>query len=169
MTRVRADLEFYRNSGGGVTFSGGEPLAQPEFLMALLGACRAEGISTAVSTCGAVPREVLAAAEPLVDLFLFDVKHLDPGQHRALTGRDNQEILGNLRWLAARRPGEVLVRMPLVPGANDSPENLEATRALLEELGLTRFEVLPYHELGASKYEELGFTLPRPDRCSTGR
>ncbi len=169
MTRVRADLEFYRNSGGGVTFSGGEPLAQPEFLMALLGACRAEGISTAVSTCGAVPREVLAAAEPLVDLFLFDVKHLDPGQHRALTGRDNQEILGNLRWLAARRPGEVLVRMPLVPGANDSEANLGATRALLEELGLTRFEVLPYHELGASKYEELGFTLPRPDRCSTGR
>jgi pyruvate formate lyase activating enzyme len=168
LARVLADREFYQNSGGGVTFSGGEPLAQPEFLLALLAACRAEGISTAVSTCGAVPREVLEAAEPLTDLFLFDVKHLDSEAHRRLTGQGNEEILDNLRWLAGRRPDDIVVRMPLVPGVNDSPQNLKETGDLLAALGLTRFELLPYHELGASKYEELGLGVTVPDAKTTG-
>lgn len=176
VARVAVDRDFYRNSGGGVTFSGGEPLAQPEFLLALLKGCRAEGIHCALSTSGAVPRAVLAAAEPLVDLFLFDIKALDSGLHRNLTGADNEEILGNLVWLASRRgesaaasrtasrdvhhggrtAADILVRMPLVPGANDSARNLAATQAFLDRHGLDHLELMPYHELGVSKYRELG-------------
>jgi pyruvate formate lyase activating enzyme len=168
VARVSADKDFYRNSGGGVTFSGGEPLAQPAFLKAVLEGCRAEGIHCAVSTCGAVPRADLAAVEALVDLFLFDIKAMEGDLHRLLTGRDNAEILGNLAWLAspdgAARAGDIVVRMPLVPGANDSGANLAATRDFIESLGLSRFVQLPYHELGLSKYAELGLPVldPRP-------
>lgn len=161
--RVAADVDFYRNSGGGVTFSGGEPLAQPGFLADLLRACRARGVHTAVETCGHAPAEVLDAVEPLVDLFLFDLKAADDALHRRLTGAGNALVLGNLRRLCERAPGKVLPRLPLIPGLNDGAEALAAMADLLASLGLRHVELVPHHPLGRAKYAELGMACPAPE------
>jgi pyruvate formate lyase activating enzyme len=158
MARVAADRAFYANSGGGVTFSGGEPFAQPEFLRDLLARSKSLRIHTAVETCGHAARDVFEAMEPLVDLFLFDLKVLDAGRHREATGVSNDLILENLWSLAARRAEDVTVRVPLVPGFTDDVGNLEATAALLLGLGLRRVELMPYHPLGMDKYAALGRT-----------
>jgi len=154
--RVEADRDFYRNSGGGVTLSGGEPLAQPRFLLALLAALRERELHVALETAGYAPPATLAAAAPLVDLFLFDVKLIDPARHRALTGRDNAPILDNLAALAASRGGDVIVRLALIPGVNDDPQNLDAVAALMHRLGLRRIDLSGYHSLGTEKYAMLG-------------
>ena len=156
VARVAKDLDFYRNSGGGVTFSGGEPFAQAEFLLAALARCKALGIHTAVETCGhADPRDILAA-EPLVDLFLYDLKIVGPTRHRELTGADNALVVDNLRLLASRAPGRMVLRVPIVPGFTDDEANIEAIAALAGELGIAHLELCPYHPLGRSKYTELG-------------
>jgi pyruvate formate lyase activating enzyme len=160
VARVAADEEFYRNSGGGVTFSGGEPFAQPEFLLALLAGCRGRGIHTAVGTCGHVARHVLLDAEPLVDLFLFDVKLADGGRHRLLTGVDNHLIRDNLAALAGRVPGKVLVRVPLIPGLTDGEDNLCGIAAMAAAHGLAKIHLQPYHPLGRDKYEQVGLPTP---------
>jgi pyruvate formate lyase activating enzyme len=162
MRRILADRAFYRNSGGGVTFSGGEPLLQADFLEAALARCGSEGIHRAVSTCGDARPEDLARIEPLTDLFLFDIKIVDSALHKAATGADNGRILGNLRWLAARRPADIVVRTPLIPGLTDGPENLSAVEALLGGLGIRRWLRLPFHELGIPKYAQLGLGYRGP-------
>ena len=129
---VARDAGFYRNSGGGVTVSGGEPFSQPGFLLALLGACRDLGIPTAVETCGQAKEKVVAAAIPLVDLFLFDVKAVDPARHEALTGVRNETILANLENLCRTCPEKVSLRVPVVPGLNDAPEELLAVASSLQ-------------------------------------
>jgi pyruvate formate lyase activating enzyme len=156
LAQAAADKDFYDNSGGGVTFSGGEPLAQPDFLADLLEGCRGGGIRTAVETCGYAPARELARLEPLVDLFLYDLKLMDTGQHRRWTGQGNAPILDNLRWLAGRCPDKVQVRVPLVPGVTDGERNLAAIAELCGGLGLRAMERLPYHSLGSQKYAELG-------------
>ncbi len=156
MTRVAADKAFYDNSGGGVTFSGGEPFAQPAFLLELLERSKALGIHTAVETCGHADAGVMAESEPLVDLMLFDVKVADPARHEALTGASNAVILSNLRRLARQRHERLQVRVPIVPGWNDDAENLRAIARLGAELGLRSVELMPYHELGKDKYTSLG-------------
>ena len=156
MARIAVDKSFYDNSGGGVTFSGGEPLAQPAFLAELLQSCRQRGIHTAVETCGYAPAQEVARLEPLIDLFLYDVKIVDPERHWAWTGRGNEPILENLRLLAHRGKDKIAVRVPLVPEATDDEKNLAGISALCDALGLRRPELLPYHALGAGKYAELG-------------
>ena len=160
VARVARDLPFYRNSGGGVTVSGGEPLAQPAFLRAVLEGCRGLGIHTALETCGQAPAEVLRAVEPLVDLFLFDLKLASPEAHRELTGLDNRLILANLRWLSSAAPGRVVLRFPLVPGATDDEDNVRAVAALAAELGVGSVQLEPYHGLGVGKYGEIGLASP---------
>ncbi|HEY3354446.1 MAG TPA: glycyl-radical enzyme activating protein [Polyangia bacterium] len=158
IARVAADLPFYRNSGGGLTVSGGEPFAQPAYLRELLRDARGRGIHTAVETCGqAAPDDVLAA-EPLVDLFLFDLKLVDARRHRELTGAGNERILANLRLLAARAPARVVVRVPLVPGLTDGAADLAAAADLVAALGLREVHLQPYHPLGRDKYAALGMT-----------
>jgi pyruvate formate lyase activating enzyme len=168
MTQIAADAAFYRNSGGGVTFSGGEPFTQPEFLEELLGRCRTAGIRTAVETCGLVPVQTLLDLEPLVGLFLFDVKVMDPERHARYTGNSNGVILQNLRALAGRARSRITVRVPLVPGCTDSQENVAAIAGLVSELALPGVELMPYHELGRDKYGGLGREYPidfeGPDR-----
>jgi pyruvate formate lyase activating enzyme len=159
-SRVAADMAFYRNSGGGATFSGGEPFMQPEFLEELLLRCRAKGIHTAVETCGYVPTQTLLRLEPLVGLFLYDVKVLDPHLHVRYTGVSNEAILENLRRLAERDASKVTVRVPLVPGCTDSKENLAGVATLARELGIHTVQIMPYHELGRDKYEGLGREYP---------
>jgi pyruvate formate lyase activating enzyme len=160
VARVAADREFYRNSGGGVTFSGGEPFVQSEFLVALLAACRELGIHTAVETCGHVGTATLLGAEPLVDLFLFDLKLAEGGRHQLLTGVDNRLILDNFAALAAIDPTKIVVRVPLIPGLTDDEENLRGIADVARASRLRSVQLQPYHPLGRDKYEQLG--MPRP-------
>lgn len=165
LAEVRKDRVFYEESGGGVTLSGGEPLAQLPFVAALLEACRRESIATALDTCGFAPRESLLRLVPLVDLFLFDVKLLDDARHRALTGLPSGPILDNLRALAAVHP-QVWIRIPIVPGYTDSAADLAATAALLGALpGVRRVDLLPFHRTGAAKARRLGRAYPLESLC----
>ncbi len=161
MAEVERDRIFYDESGGGVTFSGGEPFMQPAFLANLVHACRATGIHVAIETCGHADTRALLDVARDADLFLFDLKLVDDDRHREYTGASNALILRNLERLAAARAA-VRVRFPLIPGVNDDDENVRATGALIASLGLTRIDVLPYHRAGLAKYER----LRRPCRLS---
>jgi pyruvate formate lyase activating enzyme len=154
---VRRDQLFYEGSGGGVTASGGEPLQQPAFLAALFRLCRDGGIHTCLETSGYSTPRVWKQVLPLTDYVLFDLKHMDSRRHRELTGRPNQPILAGAR-LVAGSGVPVLFRMPLVPGSNDGPENIEATADFVKSLDgdtVQGLELMPYHRLGVGKYETL--------------
>ncbi|MEW6143170.1 MAG: glycyl-radical enzyme activating protein [Chloroflexota bacterium] len=152
---VKKDTLFYANSRGGVTASGGEPFYQPEFLKEIFRLCRELGIHTAVETSGHAKWRVIEGALPYIDLFLYDVKHLDTAKHYELTGVDNSLVLENLRKVVAAGK-RVILRVPLIPGCNDQPEELEALAGLAKELGIKRLDVMAYHRLGEKKYERLG-------------
>ena len=160
MAEVLRDRIFFQESGGGVTFSGGEPLAQLEFLRALLEAARGHGLHTAVDTCGFAPREALLGLVPLVDLFLFDVKLIDDARHRELTGLPTGPILDNLRALVAAHPS-VWIRVPIVPGHTDDEADVAAIAALVDELPRVRHvSLLPFHATGGAKARRLGRPAP---------
>ncbi len=152
---ITRDIPFYRNSGGGVTFSGGEPFHQPEFLIEMLKRCQAAGIHTAVETCGWASQTDLRQAIPLTSLFLFDLKIINPDNHLRHTGKPVEPILENLSLLASEHP-EVIVRFPLVPGITDTWENLNDILGIMKKNGLSRINLEPYHSLGADKYQEHG-------------
>lgn len=166
---VKKDLPYYRKSGGGVTLSGGEPTVQAGFLVEILKGCRREGIHTAVETTGCAEWEVMQRILPLVDLLLYDIKHMDPGRHAELTGRDNELILRNLEKACREDHVPIVVHVPLVPGCNDDRANLDALLDYLEGLGLKKLGVLPFHKLGLHEYEELGITCSLEDRPVPGR
>jgi pyruvate formate lyase activating enzyme len=157
ISEIEKDLIFYDESGGGVTFSGGEPLAQPQFLEALLEACAARRIHTAVDTCGFADLSLLLHLSEKVDLFLYDVKMLDPAKHREYTGVSNDSILENLEALA-RRKKAVVIRFPILPGINDCTEDVGQMAAFLSGLGLLRVDLLPYHQIGIEKYRRVGIS-----------
>ena len=159
MAQIHADRAFYEKSGGGVTFSGGECMLQPEFLSALLKACREEGISTAVDTAGNVPYERFAEILIDTDLVLYDIKCITPALHRTFTGVDNSLILENYRRLLADG-ARVWVRIPVVPGFNDSMDEMGKLRAFLEENRPEKLELLPYHDLGTGKFAAAGHGAP---------
>ena len=152
---VKLDRAYNENSGGGVTLSGGEPLAQPEAALALLDACKQEGFHTAVETCGYAEPEVFDAIRPLVDLYLFDIKAFDAQHHTKGTGRDNQLVLSNFRNLFASG-ANVVVRVPLIPEYNLNQAFARDLAALVHPLPINHIELIPYHRLGASKYHVLG-------------
>ena len=151
VAEVSKDRVFYDQSGGGVTFSGGEPLAQPDFLHALLTACRQSGFHTVVDTCGYAPFEDFERIYDLTDLFLFDIKIVDEQSHTKYTGVSNVLVLENLRRLVKKGPG-VQIRIPLIPGITDTEENLRAVRSLLSDLpGINGVSLLPYNRFGEDK------------------
>ena len=157
---VEQDADFYRNTGGGMTLSGGEVLAHAAFAAELVDGAAARGICTCLDTSGQGPAEVLralACRESVTDV-LYDVKAVDPVLHERLTGVGNELILGNLRMLAADAltARKVTVRMPLVAGENDGDAAIDAALALFAELGLTRVDLLPYHDLGQAKARNIG-------------
>ncbi len=153
---VQRDRVFYEESRGGVTFSGGEPLAQPDFLLACLDACRREGLHTALDTCGYAPAEVLLSAARLSDLILFDVKVMDSALHERFTGGPNEMIMENLRALSEVHPN-LWLRIPVVAGVNDDVANMAAVAALAAALpAVRRVNLLPYHDLGSEKALRLG-------------
>jgi pyruvate formate lyase activating enzyme len=156
LSLVARDVAFYDRSGGGATFSGGEPLAQPAFLLALLRGCRTHGIHTTLDTCGHAPWPVLDRVRSLVDLFLYDLKTVDDVRHRRLTGVSNGLILDNLRALS-ERGHQIVVRVPVVPGVNDDVESLAAIAAFAAGLPhLAGVDLLPYHPTARDKYRRLG-------------
>jgi len=156
MEEVEKDNIFYDESGGGATFSGGEPFMQPTFLQNLLEACKERRIHTAVETCGFVNAETLMASRPYVDLYLYDLKVIDNETHRRFTGVSNEIILNNLRQLSHTHD-HVIVRFPIIPGVNDSDENVLRLGEFVSSLGSVKeIDVLPYHELGVEKYKRLG-------------
>lgn len=155
---VERDRVFYRRSGGGVTFSGGEATGQPELLGLLARRMHDGGIHLTLETCGHFPWERNEAALDLMDLVYFDLKHMDSAAHARLTGQPNALILGNA-VRCAERGIPMILRLPLIPGCNDDPANLAATGAFAARLGAA-VELMPYHTLGLGKYRELGLPYP---------
>jgi pyruvate formate lyase activating enzyme len=152
---VMRDEIFYRQSGGGITLSGGEPLLQKDFAKDLLLFARRKYISTVVETTGQVPIETLLSVVHCVDLFLYDFKIFDGDKHLRYTGVPNNLIKENLEILV-KKGTNILVRMPLIPGINDNEENIEQTIAYLCRIGVRYFTVLPYHHYGSGKYQSIG-------------
>lgn len=156
MDVVLRDRTFYERSRGGVTLSGGEAMAQPEFAAGILSASKAGGLHTAVDTAGLVPWSAFETVLPLVDLFLFDVKDTDPARHLEMTGAPLGPILENLRRLDAAG-AFTLIRAPIVPGINDSPSHMEALALLRQSLAnCSGLEILRWHRLGLPKWRALG-------------
>jgi pyruvate formate lyase activating enzyme len=160
---IEKDIIFYDESGGGVTFSGGEPLMQPAFLLSLLSASGNRGIHRAVDTSGFAPPALIEETARSTDLFLYDLKHLDPEIHRRLTGVSNALILENLRSLSAGSV-KIRVRIPLLPGINDDPSNLDATGGFLASLPRRHpVDLLPFHNRALGKYRRFDrdYTMER--------
>lgn len=148
---IEKDKDFYEASGGGVTFSGGEPLLQFDFLFEILKKCKEKGIHTAIETAGNVPWERIEALLPYLDNVIFDVKAIDENKHVALTGVTNKVILKNAERLRNTVPEKLLFRMPVVPGCNDSE-----IEAVVDFVSGHRLELMPYHTIGVGKYDALG-------------
>jgi len=154
--RLLRDRIFFDESGGGVTFSGGEPLLQAPFLIDALGRLRAEGVHTALDTCGFAPWSALREAAGLASLVLYDLKLMDDARHRAATGQSNRIILDNLKALSAIH-SQIWIRVPVIPGVNDDEANLEATARFLAPLaGIRQVDLLPYHRTGEAKFARMG-------------
>ena len=160
MRIIEKDASFYFNSGGGVTFSGGECTLQGIFLLELLEACHREGIHTCVDTCGHTEPSLFRQVMDKTDLFLFDMKHMNDARHRQLVGVGNSTILANLHTLLSTYPEKARIRIPLMPGLNDSEENIAAVAAFLLPFQVHQVDVLPCHSYGRNKYEALHKTPP---------
>ena len=163
LAEIERDVPFYDQSGGGVTFSGGEPLLQPQFLAALLKECRTREIHTVVDTTGLAAWETIDRLRGDVNLFLYDLKLMDDARHRKYTGVSNRLILSNLVRLA--ESGEqIAIRIPLIPGINDDAKNLWQSAEFIARLpNITGIELMGYHDIAAAKYEALGREYPLPE------
>ena len=153
---VNKDRFFYMQKGGGVTFSGGEPLTQPDLLAEAAALCRKNRIHTVIETCGAGNYEEFKKALPYIDAMFFDLKHMDTNVHKELTGAGNEQILDNLIKITTHGI-PITIRTPVIPGYNDSEENIITVAEFIKELPhVENYELLPYHNLGESKYKALG-------------
>jgi pyruvate formate lyase activating enzyme len=156
LEEVMRDEPFYETSGGGMTLSGGEPMLQFEFTLALLEAAKARGLHCCIETCGHAPEGHFMQVLPYVDLFLYDVKEMDAERHRAFTGVSNRRILDNLRALHDAG-AQISLRLPIIPGYNDSSDHFRQVASLVSSLpSLHDVEIMPYHPLGTSKVERMG-------------
>jgi pyruvate formate lyase activating enzyme len=165
LAKIERDIAFYDESGGGVTLSGGEPLAQWEFTLALLQACKAREIHTALDTCGFASWATLERVRPYVDLFLYDLKLMDDARHREVTGAPVGPILANLRGLSERGHA-IRLRVPVIPGINDDDDSIRQIAAFAASLPrLDGIDLLPYHATAADKYARLN----RPYRLADAR
>ncbi len=170
LSEIQKDIPFYDTSGGGVTFSGGEPLMQAEFLIELLKLCGNEHIHRAVDTSGYAGSEALMSVAEHTDLFLYDLKMMDPDKHEKYTGVSNHLILDNLMQLARKRI-DLIIRIPLIPGVNDDAENLDRIGLFMNRLAnVGKVHILPYHNFQKTKYTRFemhynsgNITLPTKD------
>lgn len=153
---LNKDRIHYRHSNGGITFSGGEALYQPEFLLELLKGSKAKGWHTTIETAGYYPQDILEKIIPWTDLFLYDIKMIDDNKHNAVIGTSNQKILENAKFVAASSAA-MIVRTPIIPNFNDDKESVIDIAKFTSELeGVERIDILPYHRLGEDKYHGLG-------------
>jgi pyruvate formate lyase activating enzyme len=159
LDEIMKDQIFYEQSGGGVTFSGGEPMLQIEFLFELLKECKRNGINTAVDTCGHAPMEDFMKIYDLVDLFLYDLKIMDNKAHRKYTGVSNELILSNLNMLS-EKDKKICLRIPLIPEITDEEDNLNAIVRFVSPLkNIRQMNLLPYNPLGKDKYRRLNISF----------
>ena len=163
---VKRDMNFYLKSGGGVTISGGEPLAQPEFLEELLKSLKESWINTAIETCGAGKAETIERIAPYADMVFFDIKCMDDMKHKQWTGSGNKLILDRFLLMAEmsrKYSFDLIARTPIIPGFNDSEEEIRAIGEFIKSAGASAvagYELLPYHKLGRGKYKALGRRYP---------
>lgn len=156
MKTVEKDRPYYRRTGGGLTLSGGESLCQPAFARDLLRAAYEAGITTAMESMGCADYSVIEELLPYLDQYLLDIKHMDPQKHQEFTGRSNELMLENAKKIAVSGMTELSIRIPVIPGFNDTPEEIGAIAAFTKSLGnVKRMHLLPYHRLGQDKYEGL--------------
>lgn len=156
MKIVEKDRPYYRRTGGGLTLSGGESLCQPEFARDLLQAAQNAGITTALESMGCADYSVIESILPYLDQYLLDIKHMNPAKHKEFTGRSNELMLENARKIAASNQTELSIRVPVIPGFNDTEEEIRAIAVYAKEIGnVRRMHLLPYHRLGQDKYEGL--------------
>jgi pyruvate formate lyase activating enzyme len=176
LAEVLQDRPFYESSQGGVTLSGGEPMLQHAFTLEVLARCKTEGLHTAVETTTLTRWEHIASALPLTDLFMVDIKHMDPDRHKDATGVSNELILDNIRKLnATGKP--IIFRVPVVPTVNDTPEAVGAIALFIRELMAERadggkvlsLELLPFHRLASDKYHSLGLDYCAAELQTPGR
>lgn len=146
------DKDFYEESGGGITISGGEGMSQPDFLKELVKELKKHNLHLAIETTGYIPKETFHELAPLFDLLLFDVKHYDTNRHFEGTGVHNEQIINNLKW-AFHQGLEILPRIPVIPSFNDSIQDAAGFASLLTEIGLKKVQLLPFHQFGERKYE----------------
>lgn len=161
-----ADRPYFAESGGGVTISGGEPLAQADFCCEVLRQVRQAGVHTALDTAGFADRTELAKVAAVADLVLFDLKTAEENANRRWTGQPLGIIVDNLRWLLQVRAETVRVRVPLIPSLNGTEEHVAVMAALLRSMAVNEIDLLPYHRLGATKYPRIGMTCPLPDEVT---
>lgn len=163
MEDVMKDLPYYRRSGGGVTLSGGESLCQPDFATALLRACKENGLNTAIESTGCAKFEIIERILPYLDLYLMDIKHLNSKKHQEFTNQPNELILENAEKIA-RKAKELIIRVPVIPTFNDTPEEIYDIANFASHLpNVKRLHLLPYHRLGQDKYKGLGREYLLPD------
>lgn len=156
MAEVMKDKDYYDNSNGGITVSGGEPFVQLDGLVAIIKAGKEKGLNTAVETTGNYPLQMLQQAEPYIDHFLYDIKHLDDQILKAVAGGNGSLIKANLKYLTDKNADKVNVRMPIIPGFNFDEDLLKKTLDYLYKTGVRKVSLLPYHTLGKVKYEKMG-------------
>ena len=154
MKEIIKDQVFYEESGGGVTFSGGEPMLYKDFLNEVLKACKTRGINTAIDTSGEVSFESFDKIKDNVDLFLYDIKMMDTKRHKKYTGVGNELILENLKRLSDSG-ANIFVRMPIIAGINDDDLNIDESVTYLSKLNIIEVNLLPYHKMGMDKYKRL--------------
>ncbi len=156
MDIVMQDRQYYFRTGGGLTLSGGESLCQPEFATAMLRAAKDYGITTAMESMGYAKWETIENLLPYLDQYLLDIKHMDPKKHELFTGKSNELMLENAMRIAKSHKTELSIRIPVIPGFNDTPEEIHAIADYTRQLGnVKRLHLLPYHRLGQDKYDGL--------------
>ena len=159
---VLRDWRYYRNSGGGLTLSGGEPFGQFEGFLALLEQAKAAELHIAVETTAQTPLSSLQRAEPYIDLFLLDLKHADASALETVTGANASLIFANMEWLAKTVPQKIVLRIPVIPGFNHNERDMRALFESARQLKLQTVHLLPYHTLGTEKYNQLGLAYAWP-------
>ncbi len=168
LKEVKKDGLFYKNSGGGVTLSGGEPMSQPEFTRTLLKRCKENGIHTVLDSSGYTKSENWDMVLEYVDMILFDLKQMEPEKHKEYTGVERELILKSAKKVASLKV-PMIIRIPLIPGYNDSQKNMEECARFAKEIGVDRIELLAFHRLCISKYNKLDKEwrldgVPSPDK-----
>jgi len=152
---IKKDLIFYIKSNGGVTFGGGEPLLWPDFIKEVSEKCKTENIHTAIETCGFTAWRNFQKILPVTDMILYDLKHMDPEIHKKICRKSNKIILENLKKLAATDLKKIIIRIPVIPGINDSIKNIQNTAYFVSKLNVKEINLLPYFKYHLKKYDRL--------------